>query len=1180
MMAMSPQKMWAWGGSGTPDNPYTIKNVSDLIKFANIVNGTEGETQNTAACAKLTANITFVTGTDPYWTCMIGSSSKPYTGTFDGQGYKITNMRMSYRVEHAGMFAYVTDATIKNFSVEGSMSSNKELTGDGAGIGTIVGRAEGATKILDVASSIGLAVYYEKQKHIGGILGYMGGSTQVSGCTYSGTLDVGPSNDSNGGIVGFATNSSSGSITNCMCTGTITSSTSGPTIGGILGYTNDESNNFGGVQNCFSSATLTITGSDKYANAIVGRIRSKSHTTINNTFLSGTATRACNEDCAEKVDFTKNYAISISVTAGSGGKVTTPYRNPTSTRAPQLQVKATPNNGYHFVSWSDNNAQNHYVALTSNVNLNATFGAHTYGDLVIEKNPTCTTTGSWYKQCTHSGCTAKQTGTTAATGHGNSRGYTPTYEWTGSTCSFALKCNDCNTVVTSYITGSALITITHPNCTKEGSRTYEAKVEYNVAGDKAFSEKPQHVITDPAKGHTYKTDFTIDVAATCTTAGSKKRVCDVCNEKETVTIAALGHDYSEFTIDVAATCTTNGSKLRTCSRCEDRNTVSIAALGHKITKHAHTEPTCTTQGYDTYYECSTCSHTFSDEQGKNEIDVTYVPALGHDFADYMNCSRCNVPMPKTILDVSKYPYQISIYSNYYTAGSEKVNYDGSLVVTGTSKNQSNLIYIMSNSEDGKIILQDLDLTTEETCLTSAVSDGAAKIDILGDVKLTSSQAAVSWKSFDIVGSGNLSMIGTGTGPLITSDLTVNISGDLSVQTAGATIFDPEKPRIFDVSANNITIKASGTGQPFMSDRENVKLHAVSNIVMEGADASYANDPFNDKLWLYDTSKLISDKGIITFLMAKGTAHEYVALLPRVREAPAISEGNTAVAAYTAYVVKNGSKTWFANADDAAANSGPIHIVSVNDDGDKEAIIERNSSESLNVKEEVEVTKATIVTKVNADVPMTLMLPFDVVARNIGSGTAYIFNGVYKDYDNDETAVDMVSVIPGDVIPAYKPFVFIPDCDTPQMIINGPLTLKETTPANKADIVNVVRNYGSWSMKGTYDNNRWDPSDPEYINIYKIAEQAHDDINPCDWINLAENTSMYPMRAYIKRETIELGARPYILKVHFIDSLATRIGTLNTKTGEMTVESKYNLNGQRITTPRKGEIYIQNGKKRH
>ena len=84
-------------GSGTEQDPYRISNAEELQAFRDIVNGENGQTQNTAACAVLTADIDLE---NQLWT-PIGiwqdrGIQQPYSGTFDGGGCH----HLSHRREH------------------------------------------------------------------------------------------------------------------------------------------------------------------------------------------------------------------------------------------------------------------------------------------------------------------------------------------------------------------------------------------------------------------------------------------------------------------------------------------------------------------------------------------------------------------------------------------------------------------------------------------------------------------------------------------------------------------------------------------------------------------------------------------------------------------------------------------------------------------------------------------------------------------------------------------------------------------------------------------------------------------------------------------------------------------------------------------------------------------------
>ena len=82
----------------------------------------------------------------------------------------------------------------------------------------------------------------------------------------------------------------------------------------------------------------------------------------------------------------------------------------------------------------------------------------------------------------------------------------------------------------------------------------------------------------PATGHTPKEAAKEnETAATCTEAGSYDLVvyCDVCGEelsRETTTVDALGHDWSDWSVWKAAEDGTQHEHTRTCSRCGETET--------------------------------------------------------------------------------------------------------------------------------------------------------------------------------------------------------------------------------------------------------------------------------------------------------------------------------------------------------------------------------------------------------------------------------------------------------------------------------------------------------------------------------------------------------------------------------------------------------------------------------
>ena len=121
------------------------------------------------------------------------------------------------------------------------------------------------------------------------------------------------------------------------------------------------------------------------------------------------------------------------------------------------------------------------------------------------------------------------------------------------------------------------------------------------------------------------------VAATCTTAGSEKTVCDDCGETiKTETIDALGHKWDEGKV-VAATCAAGGYTLKTCTVCGAQQQTDLTeALPHAWKNTTTVEPTCTTEGY-TLQTCEACGAT---------RDTNIVAAKGHKWENKEEAATC------------------------------------------------------------------------------------------------------------------------------------------------------------------------------------------------------------------------------------------------------------------------------------------------------------------------------------------------------------------------------------------------------------------------------------------------------------------------------------------------------------------------------------------------------------
>lgn len=135
------------------------------------------------------------------------------------------------------------------------------------------------------------------------------------------------------------------------------------------------------------------------------------------------------------------------------------------------------------------------------------------------------------------------------------------------------------------------------------------------------------------------------VAATCTTAGSTKTVCDDCGETiKTEPIAALGHKWDEGKV-VAATCAAGGYTLKTCTVCGAQQQTDLTeALPHAWKNTTTVEATCEKDGY-TEQTCEACGATrrvnIVAAEGHKWENKEVAATCGTAGRTYQECSVCH-----------------------------------------------------------------------------------------------------------------------------------------------------------------------------------------------------------------------------------------------------------------------------------------------------------------------------------------------------------------------------------------------------------------------------------------------------------------------------------------------------------------------------------------------------------
>ena len=175
-------------GSGTEESPYIIDNDYDWNCFAYSVNN---GTSYSGQFVQLNSDISVST--------MAGASeTNSFQGTFLGGGHTITAAMTDTINGGAAPFRYIKNATIKNLTVAGTITSN--------------------------------------QRHMSGLVGFADsegeGKNLIEGCTVTATLNI--NTDYAGGIIGHG-KSSATTIRGCVFAGTMNSN-SNPNVGVIWGW--------------------------------------------------------------------------------------------------------------------------------------------------------------------------------------------------------------------------------------------------------------------------------------------------------------------------------------------------------------------------------------------------------------------------------------------------------------------------------------------------------------------------------------------------------------------------------------------------------------------------------------------------------------------------------------------------------------------------------------------------------------------------------------------------------------------------------------------------------------------------------------------------------------------------------------------------------------------------------
>lgn len=288
----------------------------------------------------------------------------------------------------------------------------------------------------------------------------------------------------------------------------------------------------------------------------------------------------------------------------------------------------------------------------------------------------------------------------------------------------------------------------------------------------------------------------------------------------------------------------------------------------------------------------------------------------------------------------------------------------------------------------------------------------------------------------------------------------------------------------------------------------------------------------------------------------------------------------ALDAYTA------ATNWSSYADKIISQNGAICFKK--DNNGMHATLDDNytGTAAINITSDIKVADVTLNREFTAGVYSTIVLPFGVSTSNL-SGIESIaqFSGVEKDNNdvwtasmtelwNDESTSDVT-------LSAYTPYVVKMKVGTLSLTgLTDVVTLKKTVKPETTD--------GDWTFVGTLAPTAL-PIDGEHDYGFAGSSNADNSVSAGDFVHLVSGASAKPFRAYLKytgtdtnwAKTRSNEPMPSRIQVQILklNGQATAIGTLDTRTGEISSDEWYSIDGRRLSgKPNSKGIYINHGKK--
>lgn len=216
---------------------YKISTEDDLIYLRTL---TDAENQCSGVVFEQTDSIT-LSGIN--WNPIgsgVTTSKNRFSGTYDGKGFKISNLNIDTSLNYAGLFGYCFKAKIQNLIVEGQITSNANNY-----VGGIVAFMAGSNTDSLIENCISNVKIESSSKYVGGICGFLNYGI-IRNCVNIGNITcLNDTADLYGGITG----NNNTYIYNCVNLGNISGATG---FGGISGTNGIK------MINCYNAGTVKL----------------------------------------------------------------------------------------------------------------------------------------------------------------------------------------------------------------------------------------------------------------------------------------------------------------------------------------------------------------------------------------------------------------------------------------------------------------------------------------------------------------------------------------------------------------------------------------------------------------------------------------------------------------------------------------------------------------------------------------------------------------------------------------------------------------------------------------------------------------------------------------------------------------------------------------------------------